>query len=176
MCSVHVLVTRTCTFWLFSSCLCFLPLGKMHAVFQAVFCLKTFQEGCCLLGMFWLGGTSPWHGHTVKVLRVRVSHSAFTMLNSRVPRPPMVSSCSQENTSTHLKIWAASVRLPDVSLEVQAAKTTDTIPIVAKPQLWARVRLGLLLVSAPWCWLPLFWHLWLPGLQGPVDSDPRSGW
>lgn len=41
------------------------------------------------------------------------------------------------------------MHLPDVSLEVQAAKTTDIIPIVAKPQLWARVPLGLLLVSAP---------------------------
>lgn len=46
------------------------------------------QEGCCLLVMFWLGGTSPWHCHTVKVLQVRLFHSAFPMLNSRVPPPP----------------------------------------------------------------------------------------
>lgn len=30
--------------------------------------------------------------------------------------------------------------------------------------------------SAPWwCWLPLFWHLWLPHLQGHVDHDLRCG-
>ena len=85
--------------------------------------------------------------------------SVFTLPNSRIP---MFASCSQENTSTYLKIWAASPQFPDVSLEVQAAKTTDIIPTAARPRLWARGRLGWPLVSTPWCWLPLFWHLWWP--------------